>query len=94
MRFERLAASVVAVEALTLSTQLKRAIPMQRLLTQAEAAELLCLSERTLERLRVTGTGPRFVRLGRSVRYRLADVEAWVTARVVGSTSQHERHPQ
>jgi excisionase family DNA binding protein len=61
---------------------------MQRLLTQAEAAELLCLGERTLERLRLVGGGPKFVRLGRSIRYRLADVEAWVAARVVGSTSE------
>jgi excisionase family DNA binding protein len=64
---------------------------MQRLLTQAEAAEILCLSERTLERLRVSGTGPKFVRMGKSVRYRIEDVEAFVADRVVGSTS--EAHP-
>jgi excisionase family DNA binding protein len=50
------------------------------LLTQREAAAVLCLSERTLERLRVSGTGPRFVRAGRSVRYREADLEAWIAA--------------
>jgi excisionase family DNA binding protein len=61
---------------------------MQRLLTQAEAGELLCLSERTLERLRVSGAGPKFVRMGRNVRYRREDVEAFVTQRVVGSTSE------
>ena len=61
---------------------------MERLLTQAEAAELLRLSERTLERLRVSGTGARFVRLGKSVRYRECDLVAWVEARVVASTSE------
>ena len=61
---------------------------MLRLLTQREAAAVLCLSERTLERLRVTGAGPRFVRAGRSVRYREVDLEAWIAARVVGSTSE------
>jgi predicted DNA-binding transcriptional regulator AlpA len=61
---------------------------MQPLLTQRQAAALLCLSERTLERFRVSGVGPRFVRLGKSVRYRLRDVEAWLAARVVGSTSE------
>jgi hypothetical protein len=41
------------------------------LLTQREAALALRLSERTIERIRVQGTGPRFVRLNhRSIRYR------------------------
>ena len=48
------------------------------LLTQREAATLLHLSERTLERLRVSGTGPKFVRLGRSIRYRPTDIEAYI----------------
>jgi excisionase family DNA binding protein len=61
---------------------------MQRLYTQAEAAELLCLSERTLERLRVSGQGARFVRLGKSIRYRPEDLERWLAARVVSSTSE------
>jgi predicted DNA-binding transcriptional regulator AlpA len=61
---------------------------MSPLLTQREAASILRLSERTLERFRFTGAGPKFVRLGASVRYRVADLEAWVTARVVGSTSE------
>jgi len=50
---------------------------MLRLLTQVEAARLLRLSERTLERLRLTGAGPLYVKCGRSVRYREADLEAW-----------------
>jgi len=48
----------------------------------------LHLSERTLERFRVSGAGPKFVRLGRSIRYRLTDIEAFIAARIVGSTSQ------
>jgi predicted DNA-binding transcriptional regulator AlpA len=61
---------------------------MQPLLTQRQCAEMLCLSERTLERFRTSGMGPKFVRLGHSIRYRLSDVEAWVASRAVGSTSQ------
>jgi excisionase family DNA binding protein len=61
---------------------------MLRLLTQPEAARLLRLSERTLERLRVAGGGPLYVKAGRAVRYREADLEAWIAARVVSSTSQ------
>jgi len=61
------------------------------LLTQREAALALRLSERTLERWRVQGIGPRFVRLpGRSIRYRPQDIEADIASRVIGSTSEKE----
>ncbi len=53
------------------------------LLTQREAALALKLSERTLERLRVSGLGPKFARCGRSIRYRLADLDEWVASRVL-----------
>jgi len=58
-----------------------------QLLDQGEAAKRLRLSERTLERLRLSGGGPCFVKAGRSVRYRETDLEAWIAARIVGSTS-------
>jgi hypothetical protein len=58
------------------------------LLTQREAAVVLRLSERTLERWRVQGIGPRFVRLNNSIRYRQQDLDAHVASRVVGSTSE------
>jgi len=61
---------------------------MQPLLTQDEAAELLKLSVRTVERLRVSDTGPKFLKILRSVRYRPDDVEAWLASRVRGSTSE------
>jgi predicted DNA-binding transcriptional regulator AlpA len=58
------------------------------LLTQREAASFLQLSERTLERFRVAGLGPKFVRVGRSIRYRLTDIETFIASRVVSSTSE------
>jgi excisionase family DNA binding protein len=61
---------------------------MLRLLTQREAARFLRLSERTLERLRVSGGGPTYVKAGRLVRYRESDLDAWVATRVVNSTSE------
>jgi len=61
---------------------------MQPLLTQRQCAEALALSERTLERFRVSGVGPKFVRMGKSVRYRLNDVEVWLASRLRGSTSE------
>jgi len=60
----------------------------RRLLTQREAASALRLSERTLERLRLQGGGPPFVKANRSVRYRECDLEKWIETRVVSSTSE------
>ena len=61
---------------------------MSPLLSQKHVADLLSLSERTLERLRCTGDGPRFIRCGRSIRYRPDDLTAWIEARAVGPTSE------
>jgi excisionase family DNA binding protein len=61
---------------------------MQTLLTQREAAAQLRLSQRTLERFRVSGAGPTYVKAGRLVRYREQDLEKWIASRVVGSTSE------
>jgi excisionase family DNA binding protein len=60
---------------------------MHTLFMQREAAELLRLSERTLERMRVTGDGPPFVKAGRRVLYRPDDIDAWIASRVRTSTS-------
>ncbi|MGY4227600.1 putative DNA-binding transcriptional regulator AlpA [Bradyrhizobium sp. USDA 4503] len=61
------------------------------LLTQREAAMALRLSERTLERWRVSGDGPPFAKLGRRIGYRPADLEAWIAARLRHSTSEASR---
>jgi excisionase family DNA binding protein len=61
---------------------------MQPLLTQDEAAKLLKLSVRTVERLRTSGGGPRFLRIRHSVRYRVSDVEAWLASCLRSSTSE------
>ncbi len=45
------------------------------------------LSRSTLEKLRVFGGGPTYLKLGRAVRYRHADLDAWLTMRLVQSTS-------
>ncbi|MBB3900417.1 helix-turn-helix transcriptional regulator [Roseococcus suduntuyensis] len=49
------------------------------LLTVADAADLLGLAAETLDHWRMTpDRGPAFVKLGRAVRYRRADVLAFV----------------
>jgi excisionase family DNA binding protein len=60
---------------------------MDSLLDQKTAAKLLGVSVRTLERHRITGTGPRFARLGRLIRYRRSDLDDWVQASLRTSTS-------
>jgi excisionase family DNA binding protein len=57
-------------------------------LTEAELAALLKVSPRTLQRWRVEGTGPKFRRHGRRVRYSRADVLAWSDTTAALSTSQ------
>ena len=52
------------------------------LITRAAAAEMLSISERTLERYDAVGNGPGFVRLGpRMVRYDPEACRAWAAAR-------------
>jgi Helix-turn-helix domain len=58
-----------------------------RLLSNQEAADFLHLSPRTLEKLRVVGGGPPFLKLGRRVVYAAADLEAWAQRRRCDSTS-------
>lgn len=53
-----------------------------------EAAEHVSLAIPTLEKMRVYGGGPRFAKRGRSVRYRLSDLDTWMEAGLVSSTSQ------
>jgi predicted DNA-binding transcriptional regulator AlpA len=58
------------------------------LLTAAEAARTLRLSGRSLERLRCSGLGPKYVKLKRRVLYQQSDLEEWIASHVVGSTSE------
>jgi len=54
-----------------------------RALTEREVAELLGLSVATLRAWRHRGKGPRFLRLGRSIRYLPSDVNDFVRASAV-----------
>src|ERR1700744_1946259 len=59
----------------------------QRYLRTPDAARLVGLSIRTLEKHRIYGTGPRYSKLGGRVVYRVEDLQAWVDDAVKGSTS-------
>ncbi|MDE2303543.1 MAG: helix-turn-helix domain-containing protein [Sphingomonadales bacterium] len=58
------------------------------LLDTKAAAARVGLSPVTMERFRLTGEGPRFAKLGKAVRYRPTDLDAWVAGRLVASTSE------
>ena len=58
------------------------------LLTEDEAAEMIGFTPRFLQNRRLSGDGPRFIRVSaRAIRYRIADLEAWAEARIRTSTS-------
>ena len=47
------------------------------------AAQIIGCAPRTLPNWRAQGRGPRFIRVGRLVRYRIEDLEAYLTSRIV-----------
>jgi excisionase family DNA binding protein len=57
-------------------------------LTTPEAARYLNFEVSTLEQWRWNGRGPRFVKIGRYVRYRLSDLDAFLEERVFASTTE------
>jgi hypothetical protein len=59
------------------------------LLTPMQLAERWNCSVKKLDADRLRGTGCRYVKIGRLVRYRISDVEAHEAAQVRRSTSDH-----
>lgn len=53
-----------------------------------DAAALCGLSVSTLNKLRVTGNGPIYSKLGRAVIYDPVDIERWIKSRSRSSTSE------
>jgi len=59
-----------------------------KLLTRREAAEFLGVKPQTLATWHITGKyNLPVVKVGRSVRYRLADLERWLESRTVGAAA-------
>ena len=58
----------------------------KRVFRTPEAASYLGLAASTLEKLRLTGGGPRFLRLGgRAVGYDIKDLDEWLNAQRANS---------
>lgn len=65
------------------------------LLTVEDAAARLKISKHTLNRWRVTGEGPPFIKSGpRLVRYDLASLDAWARERTRSSTTDDAKGPR
>jgi predicted DNA-binding transcriptional regulator AlpA len=59
-----------------------------KLLNTPELADMLTNKSNTIEGWRIKGIGPKYIKIGRLVRYRPEDVEEWLEAQSRNSTSQ------
>lgn len=64
----------------------------RRMLRTREAARYLGLASSTIEKMRGTGQGPRFIRMGRAIAYDVRDLDLWLD----GQRDQTDRchHPE
>lgn len=58
-------------------------------LNTGQVAERLGLSESTLAKMRLSGDGPPYSKLGRRVVYRPEDIDAWIASNRFSSTSEY-----
>lgn len=50
-------------------------------------SEMLCIAPATLRKWRWEGKGPKFIKVGRKVAYREADITAFIDGQIRRSTS-------
>ena len=61
---------------------------LEKLVNERQAAKILSVSPRALQKWRSNGRGPLFVRISaRCIRYRLPDLAKWTADRLRRSTS-------
>jgi excisionase family DNA binding protein len=65
----------------------------KRTLTDVEVAARLGVSRFTVRSWRLKGTGPRFLKMGRAVRYRPEDVDEYERRALVETQAQSGRTP-
>jgi hypothetical protein len=58
------------------------------LMDSVQLADFLTNKPNTVEGWRIKGIGPKYIKIGRLVRYRLADVEEWIESQARTSTTQ------
>ena len=62
---------------------------IEPLLPPREAAKILNVSTSWLAKSRLSGEGPRFVKIGRAVRYLESSLREYIKGRTRSSTSEH-----
>ena len=60
-----------------------------RLIDTGELAEQIGNQKNTIEGWRLKGIGPRYLAIGRLIRYRQSDVDDWLESRIRTSTSDN-----
>ncbi len=61
---------------------------IETLLTNIQTAAILQVKPNTLAKWRVTGEGPVFIRVGRSVRYSSREIARFIERQTPSSTSE------
>lgn len=59
------------------------------ILTVSEAAQYLGLAQSTLNKWRCFGDGPRFLKLGKAIRYRKSDLDEYLSLKTACHTSEY-----
>lgn len=63
------------------------------LMTTDRLAEYLEVTPQALANMRMHGTGPKYIKVGRGIRYRWVDVETWMHENTHQSTDEHTDQP-
>jgi predicted DNA-binding transcriptional regulator AlpA len=58
---------------------------MDQILNERSAADALSLSPKTLQAWRKQKRGPAYVKMGRAIGYREADIDAWLRKHTVAT---------
>lgn len=66
---------------------LDTATTQRRMLRTEDAANYTGLSASTLNKLRLTGGGPEYIKLGKTVVYDPSDLDSWLSSKRRRSTS-------
>lgn len=61
---------------------------LMNLLNPIDLEQMGIAKRQTLRKWRVSGRGPRYVKVGHHVKYDWRDVEAWLESRKISSTSE------
>lgn len=64
---------------------------LETLLTEHDVARITGLSVASVRRWRLLHQGPRYLKIGSSVRYRPTDVTAWIESRPTGGERRGPR---